>query len=98
MNLDFRSDMILAGAREFEQAHHDGHACGECRFAQMFAVQPRALCTHPGAEYAGRVLPAARPSCRSFSARPADALELAQFLAPVGAPAPVAWPQYAHVA
>jgi hypothetical protein len=37
--------------------------CAECRHAQLFAVQPRALCTREGSPLAGRVLFAGQPAC-----------------------------------
>ena len=42
-------------------------AAGRCsrlaRFGQRFALQPRAVCTHPQAAQLGKVLPAAQPAC-----------------------------------
>jgi hypothetical protein len=37
--------------------------CAECRHAQLFAVQPRALCTREGSPLACRVLFAGQPAC-----------------------------------
>jgi hypothetical protein len=47
-----------------EAAEFDGFVCGDCRFAQLFAVQPRAVCTHPTAAPRGGVIPAAQPACQ----------------------------------
>jgi len=81
MNLDFRCEMALEGARTYEAAHQHGHVCGECRFAQVFAVQPRAACAASGIENAGRVVSVTRPACRHYVARPANDIVMAQFLA-----------------
>ncbi len=81
MNLDFRSEQLVAGAHEFEMAHHNGHVCAGCRYAQVFAVQPRAVCTRAGADQAGQILGAGQPACGRYAERPADDLELAEFLA-----------------
>ena len=37
--------------------------CAECAHAQVFAVQPRALCMCEGAPYRDRVLFAGQPGC-----------------------------------
>ncbi len=37
--------------------------CAECRHAQLFAVQPRVLCTCHGSPTHGEVLYAGRPAC-----------------------------------
>lgn len=37
--------------------------CAECRYAQLFAVQPRALCTCASSDLDGRVLFAGQPAC-----------------------------------
>ena len=47
--------------------------CAECRHAQLFAVQPRALCTLAGAPLEGQVLFAGQPGCaRVVPRRDAD--------------------------
>jgi hypothetical protein len=43
--------------------------CAECRHAQLFAVQPRALCTCESSELAGNVLFAGQPACSSLTPR-----------------------------
>jgi hypothetical protein len=43
--------------------------CADCLFAQVFAVQPRALCTHPTADLRGAAVPAARPGCEDLVVR-----------------------------
>jgi hypothetical protein len=50
------------------RAVSDPPVCAECRFAQVFAVQDRAKCTHPTAALAGRVVPAASRPCGDFVA------------------------------
>jgi hypothetical protein len=37
--------------------------CAECKYAQLFAVQPRAVCTLPGAPLEGVALFAGQPAC-----------------------------------
>jgi hypothetical protein len=41
--------------------------CGDCRYAQLFALQPRAVCTHPWAPERGKVLPANQPACERMT-------------------------------
>jgi hypothetical protein len=43
--------------------------CAECRHAQLFAVQPRALCTLAGAPLEGQVLFAGQPGCLHMAPR-----------------------------
>ena len=43
--------------------------CAECRHAQLFAVQPRAVCTRPGAPLEGAVLFAGQPACAQLAPR-----------------------------
>ena len=43
--------------------------CAECRHAQLFAVQPRALCTLLGAPLEGQVLFAGQPGCVHMAPR-----------------------------
>ena len=45
------------------------HVCAECRHAQLFAVQPRAVCTCEGSPWAGKVLFAGQPACADMSPR-----------------------------
>lgn len=37
--------------------------CAECRYAQLFAVQPRALCTREGSVFRDKVVFAGQPAC-----------------------------------
>ena len=43
--------------------------CAECRHAQLFAVQPKVLCTGHGAPFEHEVLFAGRPACASMLPR-----------------------------
>lgn len=43
--------------------------CAECRYAQLFALQPRLLCTLPGAPLQDVVLFAGQPACPSMTPR-----------------------------
>ena len=93
MNLDFRSEVLLDGAHRFEQAAHRPCVCAECKYAQLFAVQPRALCQHPTAFLAGRVLFAGQPSCADFVALRGVDVRLGAYVAvtaPDSSPARVA--------
>lgn len=81
MNLSFRSQQALEGARQYLDSTR-GHAdcvCAECKFAQMFAVQPRALCKHPAGPQRGRVLFAGGPACVAFQALPGVDLRMARY-------------------
>ncbi len=51
--------------------------CAECRYAQLFAVQPRAFCTRAGGALKGRALFAGQPGCAQFVPRSAQDLTLA---------------------
>jgi len=51
--------------------------CAECRFAQLYAVQPRAMCTCPGAAFRGRVVFSGQPACDDAQSRTGDDLTLA---------------------
>jgi hypothetical protein len=50
--------------------------CAECRYAQVFAVQPRAVCTHPSAVQAGRILGAEEAACAEFATRETNDLSV----------------------
>lgn len=43
--------------------------CAECRHAQLFAVQPRAVCTLLGTPLVGRVVFAGQPGCAQLVPR-----------------------------
>ena len=45
------------------------YVCAECRYAQLFAVQPRALCTANDGACAGQVVFAGQPACSAMSPR-----------------------------
>ena len=51
--------------------------CAECRFAQLYAVQPRAVCTCPGAAFRGSIVFSGQPACDDAQARGSDDLTLA---------------------
>ena len=53
-----------------------GRTCAECASAQLYAVQPRALCTAAGSAFYGRVLFAGQPACAEMTARGNDDLSL----------------------
>ena len=56
-----------------------GHlaVCLECRYAELFAVQPRARCTCADSDYAKQVVFAGRPACAKMMPRGDDDLTLA---------------------
>jgi hypothetical protein len=90
MNLDFRSETALAGARTYAAGRHDGHTCADCGFAQLFAVQPGALCTAAGSERAGKHLQLAQRACHCYVPRPAQDTTMAGSLAKNAKGSPVA--------
>ena len=47
----------------------DLHVCAECKYAQLFAVQPRAVCTRQGSASAGMVVFAGQPACADMAPR-----------------------------
>jgi hypothetical protein len=51
--------------------------CSECRHAQLYAVQPRAVCTCPGAEREGQLVYSGQPACDSVRPRRGDDRTLA---------------------
>ena len=81
MNLDFRCERAFEGARAFAAAHYNGHECGECRFAQLFAEQDRGECVAAGSEHFGRVMSAACPACHRFEERLQSDVVIARYLA-----------------
>jgi hypothetical protein len=56
-----------------------GHlaVCLECRYAELFAVQPRARCICPESDFAKQVVFAGRPACAQMMPREGDDLTLA---------------------
>jgi len=46
--------------------------CSECRHAQLYAVQPRAVCTCPGAEQEGVLVFSGQPACDHVEPRRGD--------------------------
>lgn len=52
--------------------------CEECRYAELFAQQPRARCTCPTSKMKGRVVFAGQPVCIWMTARDADDLTFAR--------------------
>jgi hypothetical protein len=53
--------------------------CADCRYSQVLAVQPRTVCTHPTAAFAGSVLCAAQVACAAFAAGRGGSLSLSSF-------------------
>jgi hypothetical protein len=79
MNLDFRCEKALEGAHAFAAAHCDGHRCGECQFAQLFALEDRAECVAAGNEHFGQMRLVTSPACRRFARRPGACVMMAKF-------------------
>ncbi len=52
-------------------------ACADCAHAQLFAVQPRAVCARAEGDGSGRALFAGQPACAAMTPRGADDLSLA---------------------
>jgi hypothetical protein len=46
--------------------------CSECRHAQLYAVQPRAVCTCQGADLEGRLVFSGQPACEHVEPRRGD--------------------------
>lgn len=44
-----------------------GAVCAECRFAQVYAVQDKARCHHPGSPHHACVVPASSTPCEEFA-------------------------------
>jgi hypothetical protein len=53
--------------------------CAECRYAQLFVVQPRALCTRRGGMEEGHVVFAGQPACAAVAPRSGDEVGLSWF-------------------
>ena len=66
------------GARRRPDATQSPHVarahvvCADCRHAQLFTVQPRAVCTRHGAALEGQVVFSGRPACADVQPRPGD--------------------------
>ena len=79
MNLDYRSPVLLDAAHRHEQAGHGRYVCAECRYAELLAVQPRAVCVNPAAAFKGRVLFTGQPACADFVPQRGAATRLGSF-------------------
>jgi len=78
MNLDFRCDKAVEGARLYALAIQHHTTCGECRFAQAFALQPQgAMCTRLHKGHTGRVVTFDLPACSLFEERAGKDLGMA---------------------
>ena len=53
--------------------------CADCRFSEIFAVQPRAICWRPDAKNYRRVLDSWQPACDDVVVRRGDDLSLHSF-------------------
>ena len=62
------------------------YVCAECKYAQLFAVQPRAVCTCQSSASAGRIVFAGRPACADMSPRADTELILAMSAASLHEP------------
>ena len=81
MNLDFRSDKALLGARTFAGGRNDSYICVGCSYAQFFAVQPGAFCTAADSVCVGKPVPLIQPACADYVTRPQVDMALAAPLA-----------------
>ncbi len=50
------------------------YVCAECRYADLYALEPRAICTYPLSRFWGRELFAGQPACEDLS--PRDGVDL----------------------
>ena len=83
MDLDFRTSAPPERAPIFERRPH-GHPCAECRYAQVFAAQPRAVYVASAGAHAGHIMSATHAACTLYVTRPADDTGMAQSLAQLG--------------
>ena len=51
--------------------------CADCRFSEIYAEQPRALCTCVGSPFAGKAVFSGQPVCGACARRSGDELALA---------------------
>jgi hypothetical protein len=77
-----RIEPAAAAKRQLGSSHL--FVCAECAHAQLFAVQPRALCTCEVSPMGGKVLFAGQPACVTLARRGEDDLTVGTSL-----PAPV---------
>ncbi len=75
MKADADSQQLNPGLASFEDTC-SGRSCAECASAQLYVVQPRALCTEPESAFHGRVVFAGQPACAKMTARGSDDLSL----------------------
>ena len=50
------------------------YVCAECRYADLYALEPRAICTYPLSRFWGRALFAGQPACDDLA--PRDGVDL----------------------
>jgi hypothetical protein len=69
----------VVGSAEPQVAERSIHQplCLECRYAELFAEQPRARCTCAESAYTKRVVFAGQPACAEMKPRGEDDLTLA---------------------
>ncbi len=53
--------------------------CADCAYSQVYAIQPRALCTHPVSPNRGLTLSAGQPACADHVGRIGEDLTLHSF-------------------
>jgi hypothetical protein len=51
--------------------------CADCRYSEIYAEQPRAVCTCEASQFSGRVLFSGQPVCAACVQRSGDELALA---------------------
>jgi|GEM_PF-1725461 len=74
LSKQYRDELIDVERRSARSG--DLRVCAECKYAQLFAVQPRAVCTYQGSASAGKVLFAGQPACADMSPREGEELVL----------------------
>lgn len=72
-----RLDPLVAVAQAAPAVLRPARQCAECRFSEIYAEQPRALCTCADSLYAGRAVFSGQPVCAAACPRSGDELALA---------------------
>lgn len=62
----------LTAVRRAAASPDDGRVCAECTHAQLYAVEPRALCTCGESAFFGKALIAGQSACVRMSPRADD--------------------------
>lgn len=72
-----RHDAHAAGAGTGPAVLRRVRACADCSFAEIYAEQPRVLCTCAESPFAGKAVFSGQPACAGVVPRSGDELALA---------------------